>query len=172
VIAFLYSVLLKLLYPTSIAVILLLASALLRHRYDRRLSRIGPAVPSSGSPVVPSSCSPVVPSPPRSQLFARLCFWLGLAVLLICGNLWVVEALTRNLEWKQLPPDPVPEAHAIVVLSGGILRHVPPRPTIEVGDAGDRLLYGAHLFRQGRAPHIICTGKRRYRRRCSPSRSL
>jgi len=49
-------------------------------------------------------------------------------------------------------------ADAILVLSGGILPPTPPRPTVEIGDAGDRLLYGAYLFRKGRAPHIICTG--------------
>jgi uncharacterized SAM-binding protein YcdF (DUF218 family) len=121
---FLYSVLLKLLYPTSIALALLIAAALLRRR-------------------------PVV---------RRLCFGLALATLLVCGNGWVVNRLIRGLEWQHLPPDPMPTADAILVLSGGIHAARPPRPTIEVSEAGDRVLYGAELFRRGRAPQVICTG--------------
>jgi uncharacterized SAM-binding protein YcdF (DUF218 family) len=122
--AFLYSILLKLLYPTSLCVLFLLAAALLRKR--------------------PIGC--------------RVCFGLALAALLVCGNGWVVDGLTRHLEWKYLPPNPVPDADAIVVLSGGIESRIPPRPTIEVGDAGDRVLYAAYLHRQDKAARIICTG--------------
>jgi uncharacterized SAM-binding protein YcdF (DUF218 family) len=52
----------------------------------------------------------------------------------------------------------MPQADCILVLGGGIEPRLPPRPTIEVGEAGDRVLYGAHLFRQGKAPLIVCTG--------------
>lgn len=123
--SFLYVIFLKLLYPTSLCVILLLAAAALR---KRRIAR-------------------------------RVCFGLAGASLLVCGNGWLVGALTKHLEWKYLPPNPVPKADAILVLSGGIAAKAPPRPTVEIGEAGDRLLYGAYLFRQGRANHIICTGK-------------
>jgi len=44
------------------------------------------------------------------------------------------------------------------VLSGGIRGRVPPRPTVEVSDGGDRVIYGAYLYRQHKAPRIICTG--------------
>ena len=64
-----------------------------------------------------------------------------------CGNTW---------NGSTLPPNPVPRADAILVLSGGILGRIPPRSTVEVAEAGDGLLYGANLFRQGRAPQIIC----------------
>jgi len=121
--AFAYSLLLKLLYPTSIALILLAASLVLRG--------------------------------PRTR---RTCQGLALAVLLVCGNGWLVGAITRELEGRFPPPDPVPTADAILVLSGGVFGKTPPRPSIEIGDAGDRLLYGASLFKQGRAPQIFCTG--------------
>ena len=55
-------------------------------------------------------------------------------------------------------PDPAPNADAILVLSGGLLDRVPPRQTIEVADAGDRVLYAAHLFKQQKAGLVICTG--------------
>jgi uncharacterized SAM-binding protein YcdF (DUF218 family) len=66
--------------------------------------------------------------------------------------------MARHLEWQNLPPNPVPQADCILILSGGLQSRIPPRPTIEVGEAGDRVLYGAYLFRQAKAPRILCTG--------------
>ena len=95
----------------------------------------------------------------RRRLFVRrMCFSLALAVMMIGGNRWVVGAMIRSLEWRYLPPDPIPAADAIVVLSGGILPRIRPRSTIEVGDAGDRILYAAELFRRHRAPQVIVSG--------------
>jgi uncharacterized SAM-binding protein YcdF (DUF218 family) len=119
---FLYSVFLKLLYPTSIALVLFVAAA---------LSRGG---------------------------LRRVYYGLALAVLLVCGNGWVVRSLIERLESAHAAPDPIPTADAIVVLSGGIHARTPPRPTVEVSEAGDRVLFGAELFRRGKAPQIICTG--------------
>jgi uncharacterized SAM-binding protein YcdF (DUF218 family) len=123
-VSFLYSVLLKLLYPTSLSLLLLGAAAVAR----------------------------------RSPRFRRACFGLAVAILLVCGNGWVTSALIRHLEQEYLPRQPVPTADAILVLSGGVLGRIPPRPTVEIGEAGDRILYGAELFRQRKAPQIICTG--------------
>jgi uncharacterized SAM-binding protein YcdF (DUF218 family) len=120
----LYSILLKLLYPTSLCLVLLGFAALFRKR----------------------------------RLVCRICFSLAVAVLLVCGNGWLVGALSKNLEWRNLPPNPVPEADCIVVLSGGVLGHLPPRPTLELAQEGNRILYGAFLFREHKAPYIICTG--------------
>jgi len=89
---------------------------------------------------------------------ARACLWGAAAVLMICGNGWVARGLARGLERRYPPPDPVPHADAILILAGGIHSRVPPRPTVEVDQAGDRVLYGAYLYRQGAAPRIICTG--------------
>jgi uncharacterized SAM-binding protein YcdF (DUF218 family) len=122
---FLYSLLLKLLYPTTVA-LLLLGTAL----------------------VVPASWNRL-----QRRLLAA-----AVLIVLVCGNGWVVAMLVRNLEGRYAPVDPVPTADVIVVLSGGVLGRTPPRPSVEVGDAGDRILYGAALFKQGKAPQIICTG--------------
>ena len=139
--SFLYSLLLKLLYPTSLSLLLLGCAVVFRKR----------------------------------RTLCRACFALAVGVILICGNGWLIRGLTKHLEWQYLPltmnpsdvslpqvsgliPHPSFEADAILVLSGGILPPTPPRPTVEIGDAGDRLLYGAYLFRNGRAPQIICTG--------------
>jgi len=120
-----YNLLLKLLYPTSISILLLLAAVVLWR------------------------CN-------RAKL-ARLSFWLALAVLLICGNGWVVRYSTRHLERQYLPPDPLPTTDCILVLGGGTLPKIPPRPTVEISEAGDRVLYGAYLFRNGKAPRILCS---------------
>jgi uncharacterized SAM-binding protein YcdF (DUF218 family) len=45
----------------------------------------------------------------------------------------------------------------IVVLGGGTLPRQYPRQTVELGEAGDRLTYAAHLFREQKAPLILCT---------------
>jgi uncharacterized SAM-binding protein YcdF (DUF218 family) len=119
-----YHIFLKLLEPTSLCVLLLLAAAVFRKR----------------------------------KVLSRICFWLPVALLLVCGNGWVSGAMIRHLERRYPGQDPVPQADCILVLSGGTQSRIPPRPTIEVDDAGDRVLYTARLFRDGKAPVVICTG--------------
>jgi uncharacterized SAM-binding protein YcdF (DUF218 family) len=120
-----YGLLVKLLYPTSMSILLLLAAAVLWRFKCAKL--------------------------------ARLSYWLALAVLLICGNGWVVRYSTRHLERQYLAPDPLPTADCILVLGGGIWPKIPPRSTVEVAEAGDRVVYAAYLFRNGKAPRILCT---------------
>lgn len=52
----------------------------------------------------------------------------------------------------------LPNAEAIVVLGGATYPDVPPRPTVELNEAGDRLLYAAHLYQQNKAPLIVVSG--------------
>lgn len=88
----------------------------------------------------------------RAALIAALlCLWLG-------GNRWVALALARSLEQRYLPPDPVPQAEAIVLLGGGTETWDAPRPMPEISSAGDRILYAASLYRQGSAPYILVSG--------------
>ncbi len=83
---------------------------------------------------------------------------LSLAILWLGGNRWVSAALVKSLEWQYLPPSPLPPAEAIVILGGGTAPAQFPRPMVEVEDAGDRVLYGAMLYRQGAAPLVVVTG--------------
>ena len=77
---------------------------------------------------------------------------LALLIFLIASNSWVALSLARSLEWRYLPTGEIPSAAAIVLLGGGTESAAPPRPMVEVNGAGDRILYAAQLYRQGKAP--------------------
>ena len=82
----------------------------------------------------------------------------ALVVLGLGGNRWVSYGLARSLEWQYLPAEEIPQAEAIVVLGGATESGQYPRPTTEVNSAGDRVLYAARLYKQGKAPVILLSG--------------
>jgi uncharacterized SAM-binding protein YcdF (DUF218 family) len=94
---------------------------------------------------------------PRITAFALVG---SLTLLLLAGNSGVAHTLLWSLESQYLPTAPLPNAAAIVVLGGATHSADPPRPWVEVTEAGDRLLYAAKLYRQGKAPLIILSGGR------------
>lgn len=85
---------------------------------------------------------------------------LSLVLLLAGGNGWTCEWLVRSLEFQNLPLATIPPADAIVILGGCTKPAVPPRQWVEVSEEGDRVLYGAKLYREGKAPRIILSGGR------------
>lgn len=85
---------------------------------------------------------------------------LALIALLLFSNGWVASWLVRSLEWQNLPPAQLPTADAIVVLGGGVKPPVWPRPGPDLSEEGDRVLYGAQLYREGKAPLVIASGGR------------
>jgi uncharacterized SAM-binding protein YcdF (DUF218 family) len=82
---------------------------------------------------------------------ALLAIWLG-------GNRLVSMALIRPLEWQYPSLAQTPHADAIVVLGGGSRPASPPRPSAEVSDGGDRLIYAVELYKAGAAPHLLLSG--------------
>ena len=94
----------------------------------------------------------------RQPKFSLTALIVALVILFVSGNLWVAGKLVQSLEWKHLPPDELPSADAIVILSGKFHPKEYPRKTVEIGGNGDRLLYGGWLFKQNKAPRIIVTG--------------
>jgi uncharacterized SAM-binding protein YcdF (DUF218 family) len=84
----------------------------------------------------------------------------ALIILLLCSSGWVSKSLVRSLEWQNLPPAQIPQAEAIIVLGGGTKSASPPRPWIELNEAGDRIIYASRLYRQGKAPVLILSGGR------------
>ncbi|GAX35114.1 YdcF family protein [Nodularia sp. NIES-3585] len=91
---------------------------------------------------------------------AAIAISLALSLLLVCSNAWVAKSLVRSLEWQHFPLTPVPNAEAIVVLGGATKSAYPPRPTVDLSEAGDRVIYAAQLYRQQKAPIIILSGGR------------
>jgi uncharacterized SAM-binding protein YcdF (DUF218 family) len=95
----------------------------------------------------------------RPRLSA-ICITLALTVLLVSSNGWVANRVVEALERQNVPVAELPKADAIVVLGGGIKPQFPPRPWIDVSEAGDRPIYAAQLYRQGKAPLVILSGGR------------
>ncbi|MEC4816235.1 MAG: YdcF family protein [Scytonema sp. PMC 1069.18] len=85
---------------------------------------------------------------------------LTLVLLLITSSGWVSLWLVRSLEWQHLPYANVPNAEAIVVLGGATKSAFPPRPTVDLSEPGDRVIYAAQLYRQNKAPLIVLSGGR------------
>lgn len=81
-------------------------------------------------------------------------------VLLLASNNWVAHGLVQSLEWQHLPPKILPTADAIVILGGATKSAFPPRPGVDLSEAGDRVLYGGQLYREGKAPIVISSGGR------------
>ncbi len=96
---------------------------------------------------------------------------LALMVLLLASNSWVANGLVQSLEWQHLPPKTVPTADAIVILGGATKSAFPPRPGVDLSEQGDRVLYGAQLYREGKAPLVIASGGRIDWRGGGPSES-
>ncbi len=84
----------------------------------------------------------------------------ALMILFLSGNTWVSNGLAQSLEWQNIPKGELPTADAIVVLGGGIRSKAYPRPDVDFSEAGDRVWYGASLYRAGKAPKVIVSGGR------------
>ena len=91
---------------------------------------------------------------------AAICLVLALTVLLAGSNGWLSTQLLKSLEWQNLPIANLPTADAIVVLGGSVKPQIPPRPAVDLAESGDRVLYGAQLYREGKAPLVIMSGGR------------
>jgi len=87
---------------------------------------------------------------------------LALVILLITSSVGFASSLMASLEsqFPSLNDGQIPKTDSIVVLGGGTRPKIPPRPWYEVNDAGSRILYGARLWKQGKAPLLIVSGGR------------
>ncbi|WP_434684626.1 YdcF family protein [Pseudanabaena minima] len=96
----------------------------------------------------------------KKNRFASALIGIALVILLLSSNEIFSKWLVRSLEWQYLPSADIPQAEAIVILGGGTRPRIAPRPWYEVNEAGDRILYGSWLYKQGKAPLIIVSGGR------------
>ncbi len=95
----------------------------------------------------------------RSRL-ALIPVSLTLIVLIISSSAAISEGLVRSLEFQYITQGDLPKADAIVVLGGATGSATPPRPWVELREEGDRVLYAAKLYRDGKAPRMILSGGR------------
>ncbi|HRQ39551.1 MAG TPA: YdcF family protein [Chloroflexota bacterium] len=79
-------------------------------------------------------------------------------LLYLAANPLVSLWLARSLEWRYLPPDPLPQVDVIVVLGGSTTIAGYPQTTVGLNDAADRLWYAAWLYHEGAADRLLLTG--------------
>jgi uncharacterized SAM-binding protein YcdF (DUF218 family) len=94
---------------------------------------------------------------PRS---ARLFLFVAVIVLWGASMPFFADYLGLTLE-GQYPPvavEETPTAAVIVVLGGAVAGAAPPRITVDLSDAADRVLHAARLYRAGKAPVILISG--------------
>ncbi len=96
----------------------------------------------------------------RTQLpgWKKTCLIAAFLLLWLGGNRWTAMSLARALEWQYLPPVEYPAAEVIVVLGGGTQPAEYPRQMVELNSAGERVLYAAHLYQQGKADYLLLSG--------------
>jgi len=96
----------------------------------------------------------------RKNRIVSILLGFALIILLLSSNEIFSKWLVRSLEWQYLPTGELPQAEAIVILGGGTRPRISPRPWYEINEAGDRILYGSLLYKQGKAPLLVVTGGR------------
>ena len=94
----------------------------------------------------------------RSDRVRKFSLLIALLIILISSNAWVAGILTRTLEWQYLPAETYPKVEAIVVLGGTTGSATYPRQQVDIGGAGDRIIYAADLYHSGLSPNLLLTG--------------
>ena len=88
-------------------------------------------------------------------VFALAFLWAASTPVVARWAYWQIE--------RQYPPVPItdlPQSEVAILLGGGSSAQIPPRQTVEVNRAGDRIIHAADLFRAGKVQRIIVTGGR------------
>ena len=96
----------------------------------------------------------------RRSKFTFIPIILALVLLLTTGNNRVANYLLKSLEWQYLPASELPTADAIVVLGGSTSSVAYPRVLPDLNERGDRIVYAAKLYKDGKAPLILLSGGR------------
>ncbi len=89
------------------------------------------------------------------QKVALIC---TLLLLVLGGNHWVAMGLAYSLEHRYWPEAELPPVEVAVILSGGTLSADYPRNSVEINGAGDRVLYAAQLYHQGKVKRLLLSG--------------
>jgi uncharacterized SAM-binding protein YcdF (DUF218 family) len=91
------------------------------------------------------------------QRLARFCFGAALAILWISSTpvvaTWVTASLERQYPARTLADTPA--ADVAIVLGGALAQPQPPRATLDLTEASDRVLHAARLYRAGKIRRIL-----------------
>lgn len=94
----------------------------------------------------------------KKRRLAKTLLALALIVLLVGGNKYVAQSMAYSIE-SMYPPLPAgATADVIVLLGGGTEPNSPPRSTVELNSAGDRVTYTYKLYRDDAAPLLLLSG--------------
>lgn len=94
----------------------------------------------------------------KAPVWQRAMLSMTLLVLVLGGNRWVAMSLAYFLEHRYWSAGDLPAAEAAVILGGGTLSADFPRSMVEINGAGDRILYAAQLYQQGKAEQLLLSG--------------
>jgi uncharacterized SAM-binding protein YcdF (DUF218 family) len=94
----------------------------------------------------------------RSSKVETFLFVLAIMILWLSSTRYMALTLVRSLEWQYKPLPEIPAADVIVVLGGGTESPQYPRPMVEINAAGDRVIYAAELYKQGKGSFILVSG--------------
>ncbi len=106
------------------------------------------------------ACGTIVLMLLKRKRSALACGLLSFSIILVFSSPVVSHFLVESLESKFTQQADVPKASAIVLLGGFTRPALPPRRYVEVGPCGDRMHYAVRLFKEQRAPFIVCTGSK------------
>jgi uncharacterized SAM-binding protein YcdF (DUF218 family) len=104
------------------------------------------------------ACGTIVLMLLKKKRSALVCGLLSFSIILVFSSPVVSYFLVESLESKFIQQADVPKASAIVLLGGFTRPALPPRRYVEIGPCGDRMHYAVRLFKEHRAPFIVCTG--------------
>ena len=94
----------------------------------------------------------------NNQTRRRAFIIAALLILWLSSTTGFSNLLARSLEWRYKPPEEIPAGEVIVLLGGGTESAAYPRSGVEINGAGDRVLYAAQLFKEGKSPLILLSG--------------
>jgi uncharacterized SAM-binding protein YcdF (DUF218 family) len=92
-----------------------------------------------------------------ARRLARLCVGAAVTILWVCSMPVIAQRATASLE-RQFPPRTMadtPAADVAIVLGGALGQPQPPRVTVEMTTAADRVLHAARLYRAGKVKRIL-----------------
>jgi len=94
----------------------------------------------------------------KNQTRRRTFIISALMILWLSSTSGFSNLIARSLEWRYKPPEEIPSGEVIVLLGGGTEPKAYPRSGVEMNGAGDRVIYAAQLFKEGKAPLILLSG--------------